>query len=83
MESGTKHEGFLSICHSQSDLIMDLQYSQVTSESKRNHLLSGSEFDDLDAQIEQIISEGDLISEKGMTPTQPLLLSQHAEALSR
>ncbi len=45
-------------------------------------MLSKSDFDDFDAEIEQIISEGDLVSDKELTPTKPLLLTQHAEALN-
>lgn len=53
-------------------------------------MLSGSEFDELDAQLEQfIMEEGEdlLVEQNAMekssssTPTQPNLLSQHADLL--
>lgn len=47
------------------------------------HDLSGSDIDELEANLEQFISDSEPSQkkEKSLTPTQNLLLSQHAEVL--
>lgn len=89
------HEGFLSCHGSQGNikLIGDLEFTEQkpnsyhdsARESPKSRALSGSEFDQLEAQIEQFISDDDdqkrAAEQQGLTPTEPVLLSQHAEVL--
>jgi hypothetical protein len=65
---------------------MDLINSQQSSQKseKKALMLSGSEFDELDAQLEEIImEEGEDINENIiLTPTDAVLLSQHHDILN-
>jgi hypothetical protein len=102
VEQAPKHEGFLSCFSSQGDqaMLMSLHHSSMGSQAALKspkpqekqasvHMLSGSEFDELEAQLE--ISDDECNpeeeklhhKEKQLTPTQPNLLSQHAEMLKQ
>lgn len=66
---------------------MDLFNSeQLSQKSERKELaLSGSEFDELDAQLEEIILEEegeDMQDHIILTPTDAFLLSQHYDILN-
>lgn len=78
-----KYEGFLSQPSSgDQDVIMDLSWNSQAHSEKKALVLSGSEFDELDEQIEGIIMEEEEVWEnRQLTPTEAVLLSQRGEML--